>query len=497
MHVFSYALQQHVAHLAKDSSEILDYSLILLSPLSIFWGISRASAAFLGDGATSRSLSTRYPVFASYFCALHSPVACRHAVGRHEIDPGFQKTIADLADSPATRCTSLPSFSGGVTALPMGGYPRDIGQNAAAAANVIHFEYPIEQMSKPMPDVPTIREVAKLARVGLMTVSRVINDHPSVRPSTRKKVEVAIAQLGYQQNEAARLLKGRRSKIIGLIVPDLSDAFFASCAHTVQQIARAHGYMTLVVASERDPELEVAQAELMAKRRISGLLLVSSIKESDERLKRLQNSDLPIVAFDRPLAGLNTDAVLVENRAGAEEAIRHLLTHGHQRIACVGYDEDVYTVRERVEGYRNTVQTAQLKPQIALGIKTIEDVRSWLGEALASKTRPTAVFSLNHRTSAFLLQALAERSVAIPGQMAIIGFDDFHLASVLSPPLTTVAQFPIELAGRSMHLLLERIGSHKTDTPQESAKIFLPVRLIIRGSCGEHTDSAFASLPSC
>jgi len=343
-------------------------------------------------------------------------------------------------------------------------------------------------MSKRKSQVPTIREVAKLARVGLMTVSRVINDHPSVRPSTRKKVEAAIAQLGYKQNEAAQLMKGRRAKIIGLIVPDLSDVFFASCAHTVQHIARAHGYMTLVVASERDAELEVQQAELMAKRMISGLLLVSSVKECDERLQRLQGSDLPIVAFDRPLPGLNTDAVLVENRAGAELAIQHLLMHGHQRIACVGYDEDVYEVRERIEGYRYTLQNTRLKPQIALGIETLEGVRTWLNEAMASKTRPTAVFSLNHRTSVFLLQALAERNINIPDEMAIIGFDDFDLASVLKPPLTTVAQSPVELARRSMHLLLERIREPKGEAPHESAKILLPVRLIVRGSCGVHAD---------
>lgn len=318
-----------------------------------------------------------------------------------------------------------------------------------------------------------------------MTVSRVINDHPSVRVTTRKRVEAAIAQLGYQQNEAARLLKGRRAKIIGLIVPDLSDVFFASCAHTVQQIARAHGYMTLVVSSERDAELEVQQAELMAVRMISGLLLVSSIKEDDERLQKLQASDLPIVAFDRPLPGLNTDAVMVENRAGAEAAVQHLLKHGHQRIACVGYDEDVYTVRERIDGYRNTIQSARFKPQITLGVKTLDDVRAWLDEAIASKTRPTAVFALNHRTSTFLLQALAERNIEIPQKMAMVGFDDFDLASVLK--LTTVAQSPVELARRSMQLLLERIRRNKAEEAHEPAKILLPVRLIIRGSCGGHT----------
>jgi len=335
--------------------------------------------------------------------------------------------------------------------------------------------------------IPTIREVAKLARVGLMTVSRVINDHPSVRTSTRKKVEAAIAHLGYQQNEAARLLKGQRSKIIGLIVPDLSDAFFATCAHTVQHIARAHGYMTLVVASERDSKLEVEQAELMAKRMISGLLLVSSITRAQhgEYLERLQNIDLPIVAFDRPLLGLNTDAVLVENRAGTEEAITHLIQHGHQRIACIGYDEQVYTVRERIEGYKQTIHAAQLKPQIALGLLTLDDVRRWFEGVLASKKSPTAVFALNHRTANFILQILAEKNIRIPRDVALIGFDDFDLANVVNPPLTTVSQSAVELATRSMHLLLEQI-KHKRGAIHQPAKVLLPTRLIVRQSCGAH-----------
>lgn len=341
-------------------------------------------------------------------------------------------------------------------------------------------------MSKRKSDVPTIREVAKVARVGLMTVSRVINDHPSVRPSTRKKVEAAIAQLGYQQNEAARLLKGQRAKLIGLILPDLSDVFFASCAHTIQAIARQHGFMTLVVSSERDSDLEIQQAELMAKRMISGLLLVSSIKEHDPRMKRLQACDLPIVAFDRPLSGLDTDAVLVENRAGAEQATVHLLEHGHERIVCVGYDQDVYTIRERIDGYKHRMLAAKRKPHVSLGLLTLDDVRKWLDETLASKNPPTAIFSLNHRTSVFLLHALSERDVKVPESIALIGFDDFDLATVVKPALTTVAQSPVDLARRSMHLLLERIQGKQNDAAFEPAKIMLPVRLMIRNSCGTH-----------
>lgn len=331
---------------------------------------------------------------------------------------------------------------------------------------------------------PTIREVAKLARVGLMTVSRVINNNPRVRPSTLKKVNAAIAALGYQKNEAARLLKGQRASMIGLIVPDLSDSFFAACAHTVQQIARTHGYMTLVAASERDSELEIQQAELMASRKLSGLLVVTSTKAGDDRLQRLQKTGLAIVAFDRPLPGAQTDAVVVENRAGSEEAVRHLIQHGHKRIACIGYDESVYAVRERVEGYSNAMHAAGLKPTLSLGIGTLEGTRKWVHNMLRSAERPTAIFALNHRTATYLLRMLAESGIAVPQQMALIGFDDFDLASLVSPPLTTVSQSPGELAKRAMALLIDRIGDHMRGAEFVPAKIVLPVTLTIRASCG-------------
>lgn len=342
---------------------------------------------------------------------------------------------------------------------------------------------------------PTIREVANLARVGLMTVSRVINNHPSVRPSTRKKVRAAIAQLGYRQNEAARLLKGQRAMMIGLIVPDLSDAFFASCAHTVQHIARAHGYMTLVVASERDADLEVQQAELMANRKVSGLLVVTSTAQGDDRLRKLQETGLSIVAFDRPLTGIGTDCVLIENRAGAETAVQHLIDHGYRRIACLGYDEDVYTIQERTQGYSNRMLAAGLSPEIVPGLLALDDVRAWIRKSLKPEKQSAAIFSLNHRTSTFLLQALKEMAIKIPEQVALAGFDDFELAPLISPPFTAVSQSPVELATRSMTLLLERIRGLRDGKAFTPAKILLPVELHIRASCGPHPKLAPRTLP--
>ena len=119
--------------------------------------------------------------------------------------------------------------------------------------------------------------------------------------------------------------------------------------------------MTLVASSERDEELEVQDAELMASRMISGLLIVTSVHNGSERLHALQSPDFPIVGFDRPIPGLETDAVLVENRSGAEGAVRHLVEHGHKRIACVGYDSNVYTIHERLQGYFDQMRTAGLE----------------------------------------------------------------------------------------------------------------------------------------
>lgn len=338
----------------------------------------------------------------------------------------------------------------------------------------------------PARGIPTIREVAKLAGVGLMTVSRVINDHPSVRPKTKKKVQAAIEELGYERNEAAGMLKGQRAMMIGLILPDLSDIFFATCANTVEQLARENGYMTLIVSSGHNAELEMEQAELMARRKLSGLLIVTSGKGDPVRVGKLRASGLALVAFDRPLEGVGTDAVLIENRAGAEEAVNHLIGHGHKRIACVGYDDGAYPVAERIKGYRSAMLSNGLQPEISMTILTLEAALTWLKSLGMKANRPTAIFSTNYRTSVILLRALAELGIRIPSDIALIGFDDFDLATVIAPPLTTVGQSPVDLAKRAGKLLLDRIQEIRTGTESVPAKIMLPATLIVRESCGSH-----------
>jgi LacI family transcriptional regulator len=331
---------------------------------------------------------------------------------------------------------------------------------------------------------PTIIDVAREARVGVMTVSRVINNYKTVRPSTYTKVMSAIDKVGYKPNDAARILKGMRARTIGLIIPDLSD-FFSSCFHTVQSVAISHDYQTVVVATGRNAVVEDQQLESLGNRRISGLIIVTSGGDV-RQLHSLQESGIPIVALDRPIMGLQADAVLVENREGAQLGVRHLIDHGHTRIACLGFRSGAYTVRERIEGYEQAMRDAGLKSQVHDNLNTLDAMNLLVAGWARTKDRPTAVFTLKRVTSILLIQALHRFGLRMPRDIAVVGFDDFELAEVLSTPLTVVAQSPTDLAKSAAELLFKQIErvQQEGSVEYQAAKILFPVRLIIRASCG-------------
>jgi len=330
---------------------------------------------------------------------------------------------------------------------------------------------------------PTIIDVAREAKVGVMSVSRVINNHPSVKHSTRAKVMKAIAKIGYSPNDAARMLKGHRGRTIGLIVPDLSD-FFSSCFHAIQEVAIRHDYQTLVVATGRSVAVEEQQLESIQSR-VAGLLIVSSGSDG-RRLKMIQQSGVPVVALDRPVAGVQADAVLVENREGAEQGVRHLIEHGHKKIACVGFDSGSYTVRERIEGYKLAMRNAGLEPILFTQVSSLEVMQALAQRWSAAKDRPTAVFCLKRISSVYLIQALHLHKLRVPENVAVVGFDDFELAEVLGTPLTVVRQTPTGMARAAGELLFKKIANLQEGAVSETqtAKMLFPTDLIIRRSCG-------------
>lgn len=331
---------------------------------------------------------------------------------------------------------------------------------------------------------PTIIDVAKQAHVGVMSVSRVINNHPSVKPSTRAKVLAAIAKTNYLPNDAARMLKGRTGRIICLMVPDLSD-FFASCFHAVQAVAGRHDYQTLVVATGRSTAVEDQQIESIRNHRVAGVILVTSGSDGN-RLRALQESGVQVVALDRPATGVLADAVLAENREGAELGVRHLIEHGHKKIACVGYDSGSYTVRERIEGYRQAMLAAGLEPMLCNDIQSYESMQALAQRWAHDNDRPTAAFTVKRISSVNLVRALHSYKLRVPQDIALVGFDDFELAEVLGTPLTVVSQSATEMARAAAELLFKRIlftQENQEPAPAPSKMVF-PAELILRRSCG-------------
>jgi LacI family transcriptional regulator len=330
---------------------------------------------------------------------------------------------------------------------------------------------------------PTVSDVAREAGVATMTVSRVVNGEKYVSEETAARVRTAIAKLGYQRNEAARILKGHPPQTIGLIVPDMADPFFSTCAHAVQQLAAQYGYMTLICASERQKKREVEELGLLLSRNIAGVLIVPCNEDCISYLKEMRGRGIPVVLLDRTFPGVDAGQVMVENDEGTQKAINHLIAHGHKNILCVGYDSHFNSVGQRISGYKKAMKRAGLTPKV-ISVKNAADVGARALKRLRGPKPPTALFTTNNVSTTAVLQMLRREGIKIPQTVALIGFDDFDLASLLAVPLTAVRQPAAELGRSATRMLLDWVQSGAIVSPAVNARITLPTELIIRRSCG-------------
>lgn len=326
----------------------------------------------------------------------------------------------------------------------------------------------------------TLQDVARAAGVGPMTVSRTINGHPYVAEETARKVQEAIRLLDYRPNHAARMLTGKLSRSIGLIVPDISDTFFSVVSHAVQEAAREHGYLVWLAASDEDPAIEEAQVEMMMHHPVDGILLVPCDSRA-KYLKGVASGPTPVVTIDRPMEVATTDSVGVENRAGATMAVEHLLEHGYQRIACVSANAHLVTIKERITGYREGMRKAHRPVFKEANLPTRAAARQILGEMLSAPDRPDAIFAANNASTIWVIECLKEMGIEVGREVALVGFDDVDFFTLLTPAVTAVRQPAAELGNVSARLLLQRInGEFKTT----SVRTVLPVTLTVRESCG-------------
>jgi LacI family transcriptional regulator len=317
----------------------------------------------------------------------------------------------------------------------------------------------------------------------------VINGGERVRQETLARVQAVIEELGYQPSQAARILRGERTKTIGLIVPSIADSFFSTVAEVAQEIARAHDSLLIVTVSNNDPSIELKNLNLLIRHRTDGLLLAPAHSENRSLANMLDKLSTPSVTFDRPLYNSAVPSVVSNNYKGAKAATEHLIMHGCNRILCLGGETELYTIKERIRGYKEAIKQAGLDAIIDTSIKDYKSAESAIESHFYSSNPPDAVFALKNLATIYACEVFQKLNISIPKKVALIGFDDFELASTLRPSISVVRQ-PSEDVGRiATELLFDQLMNLRRGTPSHGDKakpqhIKLENRLVLRNSCG-------------
>lgn len=335
---------------------------------------------------------------------------------------------------------------------------------------------------------PTLSEVAAAAGVGTTTVSRVINGGKRVNPRTLARVQRAIEALGYMPNQAARILKGHPTRTIGLIIPSIADPFFASCAEAAQAVARANDSLLIVTTTQNDLHSELESINVLMSHRADGLIISPSNSESAELRNALAHAGVPVVAMDRPLSGSNIPSVVADNFVGAHAATRHLIDHGYKRIVCMTGELSLYTIRERVNGYRRAIESAGLPFIMDTSITDYESTEEAVRKRLAEPEPPDAFLTLKNSTTIYVFEVLQKLHLSIPEPVALFGYDDFELAEVMRPSISVVQQPIAEIGRNAAELLFEGLAPQNRNghaaEPTCPKQIQLGTRLVRRRSCG-------------
>jgi LacI family transcriptional regulator len=327
---------------------------------------------------------------------------------------------------------------------------------------------------------PTLHDVANAAGVGTTTVSRVINGGHYVGPEMLARIQRVMAELGYQPNVAARSLKSERSRTIGLIIPSITDPFFAQFAGVAEVHVRREDYVLILLTSQDKAQLELEDLQIFERHRVDGLLFVPPRSGSKAVVQDLRRLSVPIVAFDRPISSRDFSSVVSDNFVAAKSAVRHLLDHGRKRILCLGGDPNLYTIRERVKGATSALTAAGLGAVVEMGASDYPSAEAAIMKHVSAKGKIDAIFGLYNQSTILAYEVMQNHNIEVPARVSLIGFDDFSLAATLRPSITVVKQSIEELARTATQLLLQHIAG-ETSSPQQ---IEIASSLVIRQSCG-------------
>lgn len=326
---------------------------------------------------------------------------------------------------------------------------------------------------------PTMRDVADHARVSVSTVSYVLNDSGPVAAERRNRVLDAVEVLKYSPNESARNLKRRSASTIGMVVPELTNQFFAMVAEGVQKAAAARDVLVVLVVPDATEQAEEKQAQLLRSQRIVGVVYLSGTGSMPASIYELARSG-PVVLVDEQIPGMDLPAVVCESRKGARAVAAHVLEQGHRRVAVIGGPPALWTAQQRLAGYREAFAGAGLDPDevpVYAGDYRQASGRELAVKALNAEPRPTALICANDLMAIGAMEHCREVGLCVPDDVSIVGFDDLPLSVLLTPRLTSVRQPAHDMGFRAATALFDLLENGESGAIGE-----LPATIQLRDS---------------
>ncbi|MEN8173069.1 MAG: LacI family DNA-binding transcriptional regulator [Chloroflexota bacterium] len=333
--------------------------------------------------------------------------------------------------------------------------------------------------------MPTIRDVAKLAGVAPITVSRVINNSGYVKDETRARVEAVIDELGYVPNMLGLSLRSKQTMTLAVIITDITNPFWTTVTRGIEDVAQANGYSIILCNTDESEEKQEQYLQMLLRRRIDGILMVPVTSKADP-IKLVKKQNIPVVVMDRHVPGVDVDIVRSDTEEGAYQITKYLLSLGHQRIAMLAGPQSTSTATDRVDGYCRALRDAGLAKRddhIFWGEFSIEAGYKTAQQMLTDLPDVTAFFAANNFIAIGAMQLLKEKNKRVPEDIALVTIDDIPPGFTLAPFFTVVTQPALEMGKQAAQLLLNRVDGTVNGVCQE---IILPVQMIIRASSGEH-----------
>jgi LacI family transcriptional regulator len=326
----------------------------------------------------------------------------------------------------------------------------------------------------------TIRDVAAKAGVALGTVSRVLNDHPSVTPPTRRSVQAAIEALGYERDAVAGSLRNARTRLVACAIRDFDIPAFAGYVKAAEAVFRDAGYTLLLASTSNEKNVELALLRGFAQRRVEGVMMTMSNEADAELAAAIIGAPMPVVLIDRELLP-QVDRVMADHQAGAEQATSHLISLGHRRIGMIVGDPAAHPSRSRIEGYRlaHARRGIEIDPALIRDHALSNEITLRETSALLSGSKPpSALFVAAMDMLPGALRAIRGSGLEPGRDVAVIAGSDSDLAELGNPPISALSWDRAEMGRHAAEMLLNRIRDPR---PREGRCVTLPVSLVVRG----------------